>query len=302
MALPDFEGWAIFATVVEQRSFSGAASALGLSKATVSKAITRLEARLGVALFHRTSRRLSLTDSGAALASRASSLLAEATQTEECAREEAGLPAGTVRLAAPMSFGISHVGPVIARFLDAYPDVAVDLHLSDARVDLVGEGFDAALRIGSLGDSSLLARTLRPVTMALYAAPQYLSSYGTPQHPRDLNPAALFCYSYRSGAETLKLRRGKQEESVRLNGRLRANNADAMLPAVIAGHGMILLPDFIGLDARRSGAIVPVLPDWQFDPIALHLVTPPGRLRPRRVEVLLDFFARAFGEEKDGAP
>lgn len=294
MALPDFEGWAIFATVAEQRSFSAAAATLGLSKATVSKAVTRLEVRLGVTLFHRTSRRLALTDSGAALVERAQAILSGATEAEECAREEAGLPSGTVRLAVPMSFGLSHVGPVIARFLDAYPDVSVDLHLSDARVDLVGDGFDIALRIGALGDSSLLSRTLRQVEVGLYASPVYLERHGTPAHPRDLRGHQLFCYSYATTRQMLRLIRDGEEAIVHLDGRVRANNADVMIPAVIAGHGIVGLPDFIGVDARASGTIVRVLPDWHAPSSALHLVTPPGRLRPRRVEALIAFLVEAL--------
>jgi DNA-binding transcriptional LysR family regulator len=301
MALPDFEGWAIFATVAEQRSFSSAAATLHLSKATVSKAVTRLEGRLGVALFHRTSRRLTLTDSGAALVERAQAILADATEAEECAREEAGLPSGTVRLAVPMSFGVSHVAPVISRFLSVYPDVSVDLHLSDARVDLVGDGYDAALRIGALGDSSLLSRTLRPVALGLYASPAYLDRYGTPDHPRDLKSHRLFCYSYAANEQVLRLTRGDEEHIVQLRGPLRANNADAMIPAVVAGHGIAPLPDFIGTDAKRIGAIVRLLPDWQAPPVALHLVTPPGRLRPRRVEALLAFLIEALSDSRISA-
>lgn len=294
MSLPDFEAWAVFAIVNERKSFSGAAAALGISKSTVSKAISRLERRLGVTLFYRTSRRLSLTDSGFALAERARVMLAEAVEAEECAREEAATPSGTVRLAVPMSFGLTHVGPVIADFMSHYRDVQVDLHLSDARVDLVGDGFDVALRIGMLPDSSLRVRTLRPVAMGLFAAPAYLARKGTPRHPGELEPHDLFCYSYRDGEEGIRLHNGREEAFVRLDGRLRANNADVMLPAVMAGHGLLMLPDFIGVEARRSGAIVPVLPDWTPAPVAMHLVTPPGRLRPRRVDALIDTLAEAF--------
>jgi len=296
MRLPDFEGWAIFATVAEQRSFSAAAQMLGISKATVSKTVTRLEQRLGVTLFHRTSRRLALTDSGSALVQRAQTILAQATQAEECAREEAGHPSGTVRLAVPMSFGISHVGPVIARFLDAFPEVSVDLNLSDARVDLVGDGFDLALRIGALGDSSLLARTLRPVEVGLYASPGYLDRHGVPSHPRELRDHQLFSYSYASTRQALRLVSGDEEAVVLLNGRVRANNADVMVPAVIAGHGVIGLPDFIAAEPITSGLLVRVLPAWSAPSSALHIVTPPGRLRPRRVDALIEFLASSFGE------
>ncbi len=298
MSLPDFEGWAIFATVAEQRSFSGAATTLGLSKATVSKAVTRLESRLGVTLFHRTSRRLALTGSGAVLVERAQAILADATIAEERAREEAGHPSGTVRLAVPMSFGLSHVGPLLASFLDVYPDISVDLHLSDARVDLVGDGFDVALRIGALGDSSLIARSLRPVDVGLYASPAYIERHGDPSHPLELTHHRLFSYSYAANQQTLRLTRSNEEAIVRLNGRVRANNADVMIPAVIAGHGIVSLPDFIGVDARRRGAIVRVLPEWHAPSSALHLITPPGRLRPLRVETLIAFLVEALANPK----
>ena len=158
MRLPDLEAWAIFAAVAEHRSFSGAAAAIGLSKATVSKAVSRLEAQIGQSLFHRTSRRLALTEAGRPLADHAARLLAEARAAEEAAHDAASSPAGRVRLAAPMSFGIANVAPLVARFLAQHPGVEIDLHLSDARIDIVAEGFDVALRIGDLADSSLRAR------------------------------------------------------------------------------------------------------------------------------------------------
>jgi len=160
MRLPDFEAWSIFACVVEHKSFTAAAQALGLSKATVSKAVTRLEIQVGAPLFHRTSRRLALTESGAKLVEHAKAILAEGQAAEEAARDEASEPAGLVRLAVPMSFGLRHVGPVVAEFLCRYRDISVDMHLSDAKVDLIGEGFDIGLRIASLPDSSLRAGTL----------------------------------------------------------------------------------------------------------------------------------------------
>ena len=290
MKLPDLEAWAIFATVVEHRSLSAAATALGLSKATVSKAITRLEGQTGTTLFHRTSRRLSLTEGGAALADRATVLLASGQELDDCARETTAAPSGLVRLAAPMSFGISHVCPVIADFLAAHPAIEIDMHLSDDRVDLVGEGFDIALRIAALPDSSLRARKLRDIEVLIVAAPAYLAARGTPGHPADLARHDCFTYAYFATPEHWRLTNAKGEIAVvRPRGRLRTNNADAALPSMIAGLGVAIAPDFIVGDAVRSGALVPILSDWSPPSVALHLVTPPARLRPRRVELVIAF-------------
>ncbi|UVO54854.1 LysR family transcriptional regulator [Sphingomonas sp. SUN039] len=297
MALPDFEGWAVFATVAEQRSFSGAAVALGLSKGTVSKAITRLETRLGIALFHRTSRRLTLTDSGAALVARAHDILASAVEAEECAREEAGLPSGLVRLAVPMSFGLAEVGPVVAQFMAEHPAISVELNLSDSRVDLVGDGYDAALRIGALADSSLIARKLRDVRRPIVASPSWVAAHGSPQHPGDVPADALFGYTMSPTSAQLVLTHNDGRETVlKTQGRLRANNGDVMLDALEAGLGIAVAPDFIVASRLADGRLVEVLKEWALPPIGLHLVTPPGRLRPRRVEVLLGFLTNALGK------
>jgi len=291
MALPDFEAWSIFACVVEHKSFTGAANALGLSKATISKAITRLEMQIGAPLFHRTSRRLSLTESGAKLVEHARHILAQG-QAEEAARDEASEPIGLVRLAAPMSFGLSHVGPVIAEFLCEYRSISIDMHLSDAKVDLIGEGFDIGLRIAALPDSSLRARKLRDVKTHIVAAPSYLARMGTPRHPAELGEHECLRYSLLSTPEQWRFTNAKGEEAaVRPHGRLRVNNGDVMLHSLRSGHGIALLPDFI-IDADLvSGAVIPILTDWKTQPAALHLVTPPGMIRPKRVTALIEYLA-----------
>lgn len=296
MKLPDFEAWAMFACVVEHRSFSAAAQSLGVSKATVSKAISRLEASLATPLFHRTSRRLTLTEGGRNLAERAQRILSEAQCAEEAARETATRPAGLVRLAAPMSFGLKHVAPTLADFLREQPDIEVDLRLSDARVDIVAEGIDVAVRIADLPDSSLRARRLRTVAAHCVAAPAYLAEHGTPRHPAELGDH--HCFAYTNVPRQIWRFRGAEGEevSVRPEGRLRADSGDAMLPALCAGLGICVLPDFIVEQEIAAGRLVALLPGWTVPPIGMHLLTPPGEIRPARVEALIAFLTARLRE------
>lgn len=289
--LPDLEAWAIFAAVAEHRSFSGAAATLGLSKATVSKAIARLEARLGQSLFHRTSRRLSLTEAALPLAERARAMLAEAEGAEEAARDGAASPVGRIRVAAPMSFGLAAVAPVLASFLDAHAQVEIDLHLSDARTDIVAGGFDVALRIGDPPDSSLRVRRLCAIPFHIVASPLYLARHGRPAHAAELARHRIFGYSNVPGPWRMR-GPGNEEVVVQPVGPLLANSGDALVPALLAGLGIARLPSFIVGPHLASGALEPILPDWTPPPTALHLLTPPGTLRPARVEALIAWLAR----------
>jgi DNA-binding transcriptional LysR family regulator len=289
--LPDFEGLAIFAKVVEMRSFAGAAAELKLSKATVSKAVSRIEARLGARLINRTSRRLALTDAGRQLAGRAAHILAEGEAAEDAALAQATVPRGLVRLAAPMSFGVLHIAPLLPEFLAAYPEVSIDLHLSDAMVDLIGEGFDAAIRIAVLPDSSLVARRLCEMHGYLVGSPSYLNKHGRPKHPLHLaqHRCIGYSYSYSMTAETWRFTKDGKSATVRPSGPLRVNNGDAMMPALIAGTGLGILPEFILRDALAAGRLERLLPDWSLPSGAVYWITPPGGPRPKRVEVLGDF-------------
>jgi DNA-binding transcriptional LysR family regulator len=287
--LPDFEGLAIFAKVVELRSFAGAAAELRLSKATVSKAVSRIEARLGARLINRTSRRLALTDAGRQLAGRAAHILAEGEAAEDAALAQATMPRGLVRLAAPMSFGVLHVAPLLPEFLATYPEVSVDLHLSDAMVDLIGEGFDAAIRIAILPDSSLVVRRLCEVLPYLVGSPAYLNKHGRPKHPLQLAEHRCIGYSYTVTPDTWRFTKNGKSATVRPSGPLRVNNGDAMMPALIAGTGLGILPEFILRDALAAGRLERLLPDWSLPSGAVYWVTPPGGPRPKRVEVLGDF-------------
>src|SRR5579862_2764832 len=253
--LPDFEGLAIFAKVLQMQSFARAAAELQLSQATVSKAVSRLEGRLGARLFNRTSRRLSLTEAGRQLAQRAAHILAEGELAESEGVAHAAAPRGHVRLAVPMSFGVLRVAPVLPEFLERYPDVSIDLHLSDAQVDLVGEGYDAAVRIAALPDSSLVARTLAAMPRYLVASPRYLERFGRLSHPLRLAEHRCIAYASTLGDTWHFTHERGDTATVRPVGPLRVNNGDAMMPVLLGGVGLGILPDFIVREALDDGRL-----------------------------------------------
>lgn len=295
--LPDFEAIAIFAKVVEMRSFAAVASELGLSNPTVSKAVTRLEARLGARLFNRTSRRLALTDAGRSLAERAAQLLADGEAAENEALAQSVSPRGLVRLAVPMTFGTRTIAPLLPEFLAAFPDVTIDLSLSDATIDLIGEGFDAAIRIATLPDSSLIARRLCAMPRYLVASTAYLEKYGRPTHPMHLARHRCLGYAYMATPDIWHFGNAAGEQaSVRPQGPLRVNNGEALLPMLMAGLGITVLPEFLVGDVLASGQLEAVMTNWFQTPSGVYLVTPPGGPRPARVEALIDFMADRLGK------
>ena len=290
--LPDFEGLALFAKVAEERSYAGAARATGMSVATVSRAVSRLEDRLGGRLFNRTSRQLALTEFGLRVVEGATRTYREAEAAEDGARELSRRPRGTVRLAVPMSFGLRWVAPLLPDLLRLYPDIVIDLHLSDATVDLIGEGFDAALRIGVLPDSSLVSRRLLSVALLIVAAPSYLARHGRPEHPSDLKPEHCLGYGYRVRRGIWRFE-GPDGEEVQVvpDGPLRVTNADALLPMLLEGCGVAEMPDFIVADCLADGRLEPLLPDWHLPGGVVSFVTPSTRARPAKVEAVAEFFS-----------
>jgi DNA-binding transcriptional LysR family regulator len=295
--LPDLEAWAVFAKVAEAGSFARAAGELGLSKATVSKAVARLENRLGERLFHRNSRRLALTETGRVLSVRAARILADAEAVEAEALTQSTTPRGRVRLAAPMSFALEHVAPALPDFLTAYPAISIDLHLTDEIIDLVGGGFDLGLRIAALADSSMVARKLCQVRRLLVGAPDYFAKRGRPSHPRELSHHACLGYSYLPSGDSWPFTGSSGEEhTVGVTGPLRANNADLLMPSLRAGLGVALQPEFVVWRDLREGRLEAVMTDWSAPPIALNIVIPPGGPRPSKVTVLVEFLVRRFSE------
>jgi DNA-binding transcriptional LysR family regulator len=291
----DFEAWSLFVAVAEAGSFAGAARARGLSVPTVSRAVARLEARLGAALFHRSSRRLSLSALGRDALAEAQALVAAAQRMEERLGEASSNPAGTIRLAAPLDFGRAHLAPILPGFLARHPGLSIELHLDDARHDIVGSGNDLVLRIGTLADSSLIARRLCTVRLLTVAAPDWLAKGNAPTHPADLGH--LPCLTYSNSANPAVWGFTGPEGatfSVTVSGPLAANNGSALVPALVAGVGIGRLPDFLLHAELSAGRLVQLLPDWQAPVLGLYLVTPPSPLRPLRVRLLMDFLAEGL--------
>lgn len=287
----------MFAKVAEEGSYAAAARLLAVSVPTVSRAVARLEERLGGRLFNRTSRQLSLTEFGQKMVAQAGDLYRRAEEMESAAQDLALQPRGLVRLAVPMSFGLRWVAPLLPKLLRQYPELTVDLHLADSTVDLVAQGFDAALRIAALPDSSLIARRICAVTQYLLASPAYLAKHGTPTHPRELEAHACMSYAYRARSEVWRfIHQDGSEEDVTPRGPLRVTNSDALVPALLEGLGIAELPEFLASEYLADGRLVQLLPEWAMTRGGLYFVTPSARNRPRKVQVLLEFFVEHLGE------
>jgi DNA-binding transcriptional LysR family regulator len=291
--LPDFEGLAMFAKVAEERSFAAAARTMGVSVATVSRSVGRLEERLGGRLFNRTSRRLALTDFGHKLVERASRIYSEATEAEDLAREASSKPRGLVKLTAPQSFGAHCVAPILPAFFRQYPDVTIDLHLTDMHIDIIGEGFDVALRSAVVTqDSSLIARLIVPVRRFVVASPTYITRYGRPRHPQDLRAHQCLSYANKPMRDVWRFTNRKSGEKCTISptGLLRGTCIDALLPTVLEGLGITELPEFVATQYFREKQLEPLLVDWCLPEAGLYFVTPSARARPVKVSVLADFF------------
>lgn len=292
-----FAGIEALVAVVETGSFSRAAQRLGIAKSVVSRRVSQLESGLGVQLLRRTTRTQSLTDAGRAFYERAARILADLDEAEAALVDSSAALRGLIRLAAPLSFGIAHLAPALNRFLEQHRDVEIDLDLNDREVNLVEEGFDMAVRIGELRDSTLVARRLGTARFATCASPAYIAAYGEPSNPDELGRHTGLHYSNvpLSAAWTYHDRRGQPVTAIP-GIRLRANNGDALKAAALAGHGLVNAPTFIVGDAIASGELVEVLGDYRRPPVGIHAVYPPGRLQPRRVQVFTEFLAGRFGD------
>jgi DNA-binding transcriptional LysR family regulator len=283
-----------FVQVAETGSFSEAARRLRSSKSGVSRQISALETELGARLLHRTTRSLTLTEAGRGYFERAARVLADLDEADRSVSALQAAPRGRLRVNAPMSFGFLHLAPAIPDFLARYPDVELDMMMNDRFVDLVDEGFDVAVRIGNLDDSSLVARRLAPIRRVVCASPAYLAARGTPASPGELKGHDCLCYS-NVPREWRFVGPDGPPYVVQVRGRLSANNGDALRIAALEDMGIINQPTFIVGGDLQSGTLVTLLNDFIPQDISLHAVYPHSRLLSPKVRAFVDFLAERFG-------
>lgn len=289
-----------FTAVVDAGSFVGAAEALKLSKAAVSRHVLELENRLGVRLLHRTTRRVSLTPEGQVFHARSKALLAELADVEGELTSSREAASGRLRINAPLTFGVLHLAPLWGRFRARYPQVTLEVTLADRLVDLVEEGYDLAIRIAAMDSSTLVSRRLATTRLVLCASPAYLAAHGTPQHPADLTRHEVIAYSYFATKDEWHFQGPQGPVSVRTRPWMHTNNGETCLAAALADQGVILQPTFLVAPALAAGTLVALMPAYCAHEVGIHAVYPSRQHVPAKVRVLIDFLAEHFeGQHAD---
>ncbi|APV49912.1 hypothetical protein BWI17_09580 [Betaproteobacteria bacterium GR16-43] len=291
---------AVFVRVVERGSFTRAAEELELSRAVVSKYLTRLEERLGARLLNRTTRRLALTEAGAALFEASRGALERIDEAEDAVARFQKEPRGRLKVSAPMGFGILYLGAAVADFLEANPAVTMDMHLDDRFVNLVSEGLDLAIRIGQLTDSSLVARKLTVTQPIVVASPGYLEANGEPETPEDLAAHNCLLYSYLSTANVWRFTgTDKREIPVAVTGNARVNNGNLECEMAAAGLGLAMVPTFYAAPYLRTGRLKRVLSGYPMAELGIYAVYPQRSHVPPKVRAFVDFLATRFGRRPE---
>lgn len=291
-----FSSMEIFARVAELKGFSAAARRLGQSKSSVSKRVSALENHLGVRLLNRTTRRLSLTEAGIAYYDWCLKIAGDMEAAEESVTNLHAKPRGNLKFNAPMSFGRLHLAPAIPGFLERYPHVTVEMTMDDRIIDLVEDGYDLALRIGRLADSSLVARRIAVSQMVICASPDYLDKHGTPTTPADLAHHNCLIYSYSRVGSRWRFKGPDGNYTVRVSGNFRANSSDALHIAALAGLGIHFGPMFIAGDDLRSGRLVRVLESYRMTDLPIQAVYPHQRHVTAKLRVFIDYLIERFAD------
>jgi len=294
--MPDvLTGMRVFTTVVDAGSFAAAADKLDLSRGMTSRYLAQIEKHLGVRLLNRTTRRLSLTEAGEDYYQRAAQVLGLVEEAEQQAARGAAEPRGTLRINAPVSFGIRHLGAALGEYLARCPQLKADLTLNDRFVDLVEEGFDVAVRIARRIDPGLVARPIARARVIACTSPAYLKKHGAPKSPADLERHNCLTYAYGGPQNTWQFARKGREVSVRVRGNLHGNNGEILGRAAVAGLGIVLQPAFLVHEHLRAGKLKRVLPGWEAESVTVYAVYPSRQFLAPKVRSFVDFLVERFG-------
>ena len=285
----------VFTAVVDSASFVAASESLGMSKAAVSRYVSELEQRLGVRLMHRTTRRLSLTPEGELFLARCREILASIDASEAELSTRRVTASGLLKVSVPVSFGIRHLAPLWSEFLKKHPQVTLDVQLADRVIDLVDEGFDLAVRISRLPDSSLISRQLTSTRLVLCAAPSYLRRRGKPRHPSELTQHDVLGYSLLSTGDQWQFEGPAGPVSVKVRPRMWSNNGDSCIAASVGGAGIQLQPTFLIDEYLVSGKLIEILPQFRAAKLGIYAVYPSRRFVLPKVRALLDFLEHRLG-------
>jgi DNA-binding transcriptional LysR family regulator len=286
-----------FARVVAAGSYAEAARRLGLTRSAVSKAVTELEQLLGVRLLDRTTRKVTATEAGRAYYERVTGILADVESTESAVSRLHEEPKGLLRINAPMSFGTLYLGPAIAEFMVAYPELRIELLLNDRFIDPIEEGVDVTVRIGALPDSSLIARHLAPARRVLAASPAYLKTHGTPRTPEDLTQHRALTFGNMQAVQRWEMSRGGETFNVPVTSCLCSNNGDVLRAVALNGNGILLLPTFLVGPDIAAGKLKIVLPDYEPAGLGIYALYAPNRYLAAKTRVFIDFLAQHFGPQ-----
>lgn len=289
-----FEEFETFVRVVEAGSLTAAAEQMGIAKSAVSRRLKELERRLGVQLMTRTTRQITLTESGKSLYDRALRLLADWKETEGAIRSATTALSGMIKVAAPVSFGVAHLGPAIHDFVKQHPDVEFDVDFNERKVDLIAEGRDLAIRIGTLDDSALVARKLAPIKFVACASPAFLREQGHPQSAQDLEHFPELRFSYRAQDSWTYSGPDGQSGTVKMRSTLSGTNGEFLRDAALLGHGVVILPCFIVHNELRDGNLIDILPGYDWGDLTAYAVYPPTRHLSTRLRAFVDFLVERY--------
>jgi len=285
----------VFVTVVESGGFSPAAKLLGISKSAVSKRVTQLEEQMGVKLLHRTTRKLSLTEAGEHFFQHARIAHQAAKDAQDAVAQLQGEPQGRLRINTPMSFGRLHIAPLIPEFLKRYPKISIEMVMDDKVADLIGEGFDIAIRGGDLPDSSLIARKLAPLRNVLCASPEYIEKHGRPIELSQLADHNCLIFTYSKDIKEWLFIKDGQTQSVEVTGNYNVNNSEALREALLQGVGIGRLPTFVAGPDIKSGKLVSLFEEYQMPDKTIYAVFPERQYLPSKVRAFIDFAVEYLG-------